>query len=108
MGRLGLIVREANAASCPGRGAAFFTVHRRAGTVTNAGAWYGPGSAAHHVVKNDALRPGNARSPHHHVFDLDIFFHAVMRAFAAEPRFLDAAEWRHFGGDQPGVDADHP
>src|SRR3954467_9052525 len=29
---------------------------RRAGTVTNTGAWYGPGSAAHHAVKNGALR----------------------------------------------------
>src|SRR6202049_2193196 len=44
---------------------------------------------------------------HHHVFDLDIFFHAVMRAFAAEARFLDAAEGGDFGGDQAGVDADH-
>jgi hypothetical protein len=33
--------------SCPGRGAAFFTLLRRAGTVTNAGPRYGPGSAAH-------------------------------------------------------------
>jgi hypothetical protein len=32
--------------------AAFFTLLRRAGTVTNTGAWYGPGSAAHHAVKN--------------------------------------------------------
>src|SRR5450755_2405393 len=30
-----------------------------------------------------------------------------MRAFAAQARFLDAAERRHFGGDQAGVDADH-
>src|ERR1700730_5558300 len=44
---------------------------------------------------------------HHHVFDLDIFFHAVMRAFAAQAAFLDAAERRHFGGDQPRIDADH-
>ena len=29
---------------------------RRAGTVQNAGARYGPGSAAHHAVKNGALR----------------------------------------------------
>src|ERR1700686_2513404 len=45
---------------------------------------------------------------HHHVFDLDIFFHAVMRAFAAEAALLDAAERGDFGGDQAGVDADHP
>src|SRR5690242_6082586 len=37
---------------------------------------------------------------HHHVFDLDIFFHAVMRAFAAEATFLDAAERRDFRRDQ--------
>src|ERR1041385_1321236 len=29
---------------------------REAGTVTDTGAWYGPGSAAHHAVKNSALR----------------------------------------------------
>src|SRR5436305_861201 len=98
MGRLAASARETDPPSCPGRGAAFLTVHRRAGTVTNAGAWYGPGSAAHHVVKNDALRcvRGTLDPRHHHVFDLDIFFHAVMRAFAAEPRFLDAAERRDF------------
>src|ERR1700753_4271223 len=44
---------------------------------------------------------------HHHIFDLDIFFHAVMRAFASQPRFLDAAERGALGGDQAGVDADH-
>jgi hypothetical protein len=32
---------------CPGRGAAFFMPLRRAGTVTNTGGWYGPGSALH-------------------------------------------------------------
>src|SRR3954447_13461920 len=36
--------------SCPGRGAAFFMPLRRAGTVTGAGVWYDPGSAAHHCV----------------------------------------------------------
>src|SRR3978361_1250524 len=41
---------------CPGRGAAFFMPLRRAGTVTNAGAWYGPGSAAHRFAKSYALR----------------------------------------------------
>src|SRR4051812_48583538 len=35
-------------------------------------------------------RRGEQSNPsHHHVFDLDIFFHAVMRAFAAETGFLD-------------------
>jgi hypothetical protein len=29
---------------------------RRAGTVTNTAFYYGPGSAAHHAVKNGALR----------------------------------------------------
>ena len=42
--------------SCPGRGAAFFTLLRRAGTVTNTGARYGPGSAAHRSAKSYALR----------------------------------------------------
>src|SRR5450756_2171439 len=55
-----------------------------------------------------SLRRNEKSDPrHHHVFDLDIFFHAVMRAFAAEPAFLDADERRHLGGDQPGIDADH-
>jgi hypothetical protein len=42
--------------SCPGRGAAFFMPLRRAGTLPSAGVRYGPGSAAHHAVKNGALR----------------------------------------------------
>ena len=42
--------------SCPGRGAAFFMPLRRAGTVTSTSVRYGPGSAAHHAVKNGALR----------------------------------------------------
>jgi hypothetical protein len=42
--------------TCPGRGAAFFTLLRRAGTVPNAGALYGPGSAAHRFAKSYALR----------------------------------------------------
>src|SRR5260370_41106766 len=58
--------------------------------------------AATHILSENKSTP-----PHHPVFDLDIFFHAVMRAFAAEARLLDAAERRHFGGDQSGVDADH-
>src|SRR4051812_14009704 len=40
----------------PGGGAAFFALLRRAGTFTNTGVRYGPGSAAHHAVKNGALR----------------------------------------------------
>ena len=44
---------------------------------------------------------------HHHVFDLDILFHAVMRALAAEATFLDAAERRDFRCVQAGVHADH-
>jgi hypothetical protein len=56
-------------AVCPGRGAAFFTLLRRAGTVTNAILRYGPGSAAqrksHSASKTRvnalmALRPGHA------------------------------------------------
>src|ERR1700751_376957 len=34
---------------------------------------------------------------HHHVLDLDILFHAVMRALTAEAAFLHAAERRDFG-----------
>src|ERR1700754_5139570 len=51
--------------SCPGRGAAFFMPLRRAGTVTNAVIWYGPGSAAHRSAKSyAALRPGHETLPH--------------------------------------------
>jgi hypothetical protein len=42
--------------TCPGRGAAFFTLLRRAGTVSNTGARYGPGSAAQRFAKSYALR----------------------------------------------------
>jgi hypothetical protein len=43
-------------ASCPGRGAAFFTLLRRAGTHGDAECTMGPGSAAHHAAKCGALR----------------------------------------------------
>src|SRR6202163_1953099 len=46
---------DASDTSCPGRGAAFFTLLRRAGTDESAGLM-DPGSAAHRY----ALRPGNA------------------------------------------------
>jgi hypothetical protein len=42
---------------CPGRGAAFFTMHRRVGTVTSTALFCGPGSAADR--KSAALRPGH-------------------------------------------------
>src|SRR5947199_3221007 len=49
---------------CPGRGAAFFMPLRRAGTVTNAGACYGPGSAKHHAVKNGVLHRARDTDAH--------------------------------------------
>src|SRR5262249_1688313 len=42
------------------------------------------------------------------VLHLHEFLDAVLRAFAAEPGLLDAAERRDFGRDEPGVDANHP
>jgi CRP-like cAMP-binding protein len=45
-------------------------------------------------------------TPPSSVFDLDMFFH-VMRTFAAQATFLNAAEGRDFGGDETGIDADH-
>src|SRR5471030_3303094 len=41
------------------------------------------------------------------VFDFQVIFDAVLGAFTAQARRLDAAERRDFVGDQPGVDADH-
>src|SRR5205085_1866538 len=42
--------------SFPGRDAALFALLRRTGIAPNTGVRYGPGSAAHHAVKNGALR----------------------------------------------------
>src|SRR6266436_9877153 len=50
---------------------------------------------------------GCSHPRHHYVFDLDIFFHAVMRTFASQAALLHAAERRHFRRDQASVDADH-
>ena len=47
--------------SCPGRGAAFFTPHRRAGTVPSAGVRYGPGSAAHRFARATRCAASGAR-----------------------------------------------
>ena len=41
------------------------------------------------------------------VLDLEVVLDPVLGAFAAQARGLDAAERRHFVGDQAGVDADH-
>src|SRR4051812_13252183 len=41
-----------------------------------------------------------------HVFHLEVFLDAVLRAFAAEARVLHAAERRHLGRDDAGVRAD--
>jgi sulfate permease, SulP family len=61
------------------------------------------------TIKRDdpALSHKLLHARHHHIFDLDIFFHAVMRALAPQAAFLDAAERRNLGGDQSGIDADH-
>src|SRR5262249_35399932 len=40
------------------------------------------------------------------VFDLEVFVHAVLRAFAAEARLLDAAKGSYFGRNETGIDAD--
>src|SRR5688500_349531 len=43
---------------------------------------------------------------HAQVFDLEEFLDAVLGAFAADSRFLHAAEGRDLVGDDPDVDAD--
>jgi hypothetical protein len=42
--------------SCPGRSAAFFTMHRRAGTQGDAECKMGPGSATHHAARHSASK----------------------------------------------------
>ena len=42
--------------SCPGRGAAFFTLLRRAGTHSRASGTMDPGSAAHHAASHSASK----------------------------------------------------
>ncbi|MEA2821548.1 MAG: hypothetical protein QOJ86_3552 [Bradyrhizobium sp.] len=56
-------MRPAGRYPCPGRGAAFFMPLRRAGTVTNTGAWYGPGSAVHRQEALHRVRDTNSRRP---------------------------------------------
>src|SRR5471032_1398603 len=41
------------------------------------------------------------------VFDFQVVFDAVLGTFTAQARRLDAAKWRDFVRDQPGIDADH-
>ena len=55
MQKLGCLKFE-SPVSCPGRDAALFALLRRTGTVPDAGASYGPGSAAHRSAKSYALR----------------------------------------------------
>jgi hypothetical protein len=49
--------------ACPGRDAAFFTLLRRTGTVTNTAFRYGPGLAAHHAAKGGAPRSIRGTKP---------------------------------------------
>src|SRR6478736_131682 len=44
---------------------------------------------------------------HRHILRLEKFLHALLRAFAAEPRLLRAAERRRRIGDQAAIEADH-
>src|SRR5262249_29677269 len=45
--------------------------------------------------------------PNAQVFDFHELIDPVLRALAAETRFLYAAKWRHLRGEEPGFDADH-
>src|ERR1700687_3154828 len=38
----------------------------------------------------------------------DVLIDAVIRSLAADARLLDPAEWRDFGRDNAGIDADNP
>src|SRR4029453_5970284 len=42
------------------------------------------------------------------VLDLEVLVDAVLRTLAADPRLLHAAERRLGGGNETGIDADHP
>src|SRR2546423_3501531 len=51
--------------------------------------------------------PRRSDAAHAHVLPFEIFLDAVLRSLASDPRLLDAAEGRHFGGDEPCIDPDH-
>jgi hypothetical protein len=75
--------------SCPGRGAAFFTLLRRTGTVMDTVFRYGPGSAAHHAARAARCAASGERS---HVFGvfagLDPAIHHFFENFLR--RWMDA------------------
>src|SRR5919201_887104 len=50
----------------------------------------------------------NSDAPHAEVLRLQPLVDAVLGALAADARLLDAAEGRHLGGDDAGVDAEDP
>jgi hypothetical protein len=52
------------ARTCPGRGAAFFTMHRRAGTHRHAAWSMDPGSATHHAARAARCVASGARIAH--------------------------------------------
>src|SRR4051794_28127405 len=52
------------------------------------------GAACVHLAATLLAMTQISHARHHDVLDLDVLFHAVMRAFAAEAGFLDAAERR--------------
>src|SRR4051812_1851815 len=86
---------------------------RRAGTVANTGAWYGPGSAAHRFAKSYALRcVRGTQAPSHHLMHVQLHAVWMPRADADEqvlhqPMVLFTAgfEFRHRAEiDQRGID----
>jgi hypothetical protein len=64
-GMLSYLVVQTACLTCPGRGAASFTMHRRAGTHREPTQSIGPGSAAHHAARAARRAASGARK---HIF----------------------------------------
>src|SRR3954468_15155332 len=86
---------------CPGRGAAFFMPLRRAGTVTDAGAWYGPGSAKHHAAKSGVLH--RARDTETPLYFTSPSIGAILATTYSEPSAVRCAWSQASGTSSPTV-----
>src|SRR5262249_35257422 len=64
--------------------------------------WHGPSPAP----RERGFIAERSDPRHAEGLDLEEVIHAVLSAFATDAGFLDAAEGRHLGGDDAGVDAD--
>src|SRR5436309_198801 len=81
-----------------------------AGTLTAGGGWFSspPWAGDSRACAHARATRKELEAGHGEVLELEPFLDSVLRAFAADARLLDAAERRHLGRDEAGVQRHDP